>query len=288
MFQEGALTARWVVSMADRGRMVGMRRRYGAVWGAVAVLACSTGCRAPAERVQMADGERGPDQVAPRRNVIGWSVEGRPIECVDFGSGSDVTMILATIHGSESAGTPLVRRLADCLSRRPDLWQGRRVVLIPVANPDGLAHGTRGNVRGVDLNRNFPATNYLAADHHGASALSEPESSAIHQALGTYRPTRIVSIHQPLSCIDYDGPARRLAEAMAGHADLPVKKLGGRPGSLGSYAGITLGIPIITLELPAAADDLDAETLWARYGRMLVAAIGFSESMPETVDAFVE
>ena len=32
----------------------------------------------------------------------------------------------------------------------------------------------------------------------------------------------------------------------------------------------------------------DAETLWARYGRMLVAAIGFSESMSETVDAVVE
>jgi protein MpaA len=268
--------------------MVGMGRRYGAVWGAAAVLACSTGCRAPVERVQMADGERGPVQVAPQQSVIGWSVEGRPIDCLDFGSGSDVTMILATIHGSESAGTPLVRRLGDCLSRRPDLLQGRRVVLIPVANPDGLARGTRRNARGVDLNRNFPAKNYLAADHHGTSALSEPESSAIRQALGAYRPTRIVSIHQPLACIDYDGPAERLAEAMAGHVDLPVKKLGGRPGSLGSYAGILLGIPIITVELPAAAGDLDADTLWARYGRMLVAAIRFPESMSETVDAAAE
>jgi len=92
-----------------------------------------------------------------------------------------------------------------------------------------------------------------------------------------YAPDRIVSIHQPLSCIDYDGPGIALARRMAEHCDLPIKKLGARPGSLGSYAGLTLGIPIITLELPRSADALDEQSLWDKYGAALVAAVAYPE-----------
>ena len=88
----------------------------------------------------------------------------------------------------------------------------------------------------------------------------------------------IVSIHQPLKCIDYDGPAKELAEEMARHCDLPVRKIGAMPGSLGSYAGITLGIPIITLELPKEATNLNSEVLWQRYGPVLIAAIGYKQA----------
>jgi protein MpaA len=62
---------------------------------------------------------------------------------------------------------------------------------------------------------------------------------------------------------------------MARHTDLPLKKLGSRPGSLGSYAGLTLGTPIITLEIPRTHDDRDGPTLWRRYGEMMLAAIAY-------------
>ena len=78
---------------------------------------------------------------------------------------------------------------------------------------------------------------------------------------------------QPISCIDYDGPAEELARAMAAVCGLPVRKLGVRAGSLGSYAGVDLGIPIITIELPGSASRLDADELWQRYGAALEAAI---------------
>jgi protein MpaA len=55
--------------------------------------------------------------------------------------------------------------------------------------------------------------------------------------------------------------------------DLPVNKLGSRPGSMGAYIGETLGIPIITVELRATDNSLSADELWAKYGRALVAAI---------------
>jgi len=82
-----------------------------------------------------------------------------------------------------------------------------------------------------------------------------------------------------MSCIDYDGPASALAARMAQYCDLPVKKLGAEPGSLGSYAGLTLRIPIITFELLPSDSALSPERLWQRYGKALLAAIVY----PDTV-----
>lgn len=215
----------------------------------------------------------------PQKRVIGHSVEGRRIEALSFGRGADRVLIMATIHGDEDAGTPLVQRLADELRREPRWLEGRRVVLIPVANPDGRARRTRENVRGIDLNRNFPAGNFTVTAAHGSEPLSEPETRALKTVLHGDIPGRIVTIHQPLECVDWDGPGERLARAMGEWTDLPVKRLGSRPGSLGSYAGETLGVPIVTLELPASASSLDADALWQRYGRMLLAAICFPENL---------
>jgi protein MpaA len=182
-------------------------------------------------------------------------------------------LVLATIHGNEPAGTPLVRRLAEYLEQHTPLLKGRRVVLMPVANPDGMAYGSRYNLHGVDLNRNFATANRINTERFGYTALSEPEARAIQQVIRQYSPDRIVSIHQPLACIDYDGPALPLAKRMAQYCDLPVKKIGAKPGSLGSYAGMTLGIPIVTFEMLPGDSQLDKEQLWRRYGQALLAAV---------------
>jgi len=151
--------------------------------------------------------------------------------------------------------------------------KGRRVVLLAVANPDGMAHNSRFNANGVDLNRNFPASNRVNDKRFGATAFSEPEARLVKQLIEQYSPDRIVSIHQPLTCIDYDGPGETLAARMAQYCSLPVKKLGPKPGSLGSYAGVDLAVPVITFEMRQNDSKLDSETLWRRYGKALVAAI---------------
>ncbi len=215
-----------------------------------------------------------PSSVFPAQyHIVGSSVQNRPIMCFVLGAGSDVTLIMATIHGNEPAGTPLVRSLSWYLRQHPAMLAGRKVVLMAVANPDGLANDSRYNAKGIDLNRNFEAANRVNSKQAGLTALSEPESRAIKQVIQQYKPDRIVSIHQPLNCIDYDGPARMLAERMGQYCVLPVKKLGARPGSLGSYAGVTLGIPIVTFEMLPADSQLASETLWQKYGRALLAAI---------------
>lgn len=205
--------------------------------------------------------------------LVGRSLQGRPIEAHVLGTGGDVTLVLGTIHGDEPAGTPLALSLIEHLKAHPERLRDRRVVIVPVANPDGLAAGTRSNANGVDLNRNFPAENRRDERRYGDAGLSEPESRAIHRLLHDYEPDRVIAVHQPLNCVDYDGPGKALAERMAALCGLPVKKLGARPGSLGAYAGEDLGIPTITLELPEGEERLGAEELWRRYGPALMAAI---------------
>lgn len=205
--------------------------------------------------------------------TVGRSVQRRPIECQVLGSGPDVTMIIATIHGNESAGTPLLKMLVKRLKERPELLTGRTVVLIPVANPDGFKRRRRNNDHHVDLNRNFPAGNHKSKRRYGRSPLCEPESRAVFDAIRRFQPGRVISIHQPVGCVDYDGPAKGLAAAIAGAGDLAVKRLGTRPGSLGAYVGETLGLPIITLELPGRLRRWSPERLWNEFGAMLLAGI---------------
>ncbi len=214
--------------------------------------------------------------------VVGTSIGGKPIRCEVYGDGPDVLMIIATIHGNEAAGTPLVAAFGEWLAAHPSELIGRRVVIVPVANPDGMAANERFNARGVDLNRNFPAGNWQPQDVklHGDTPLSEPESRVLMQLVCRYFPNRIISIHQPVTCVDYDGPAKELADLMAAACPLPVKKLGGRPGSLGSFIGNTLGKPIITWELPEDAG-MDPKELWNVYGEAMIAALRFSTRSPE-------
>ncbi len=197
------------------------------------------------------------------------SVEGRPIEVVRVGDGAEVVLVVAGIHGNEAAGIPLVRQLVTEAEGGPEWLEGRTLVVVPEMNPDGVAADTRTNSRGVDLNRNWPAANRAERPKSGAAPLSEPESAAMARLIDEVRPARILTIHQPLACVDWNGPAADLAAAMAAACDLPAKALGGRPGSMGSHLGDERGLPIITLELPRAADDQPIDERWARYGPAL-------------------
>ncbi len=232
--------------------------------------------------------------VPAQQHIAGISIENRPIMYNVIGQGPEVIFILAAIHGDEPAGALLVKRLSDYLQQNQHrLLRGRTVVLLPVANPDGLAKNSRYNANEVDLNRNFESPNRINKEEFGLMALSEPEAHIINRFIRQYTPERIVSIHQvmdtgpeglatmmPTGCIDYDGPGQMLANHMAQYCDLPVKKIGAQPGSLGSYAGVTLGIPIITFEMQKNDSRLNPEILWQRYGKALLAAITY----PNPVD----
>ena len=266
-----------------------LNRLSGAVMVCLASAGLLAGCAAARDSAAPSTlaAPTGSQPLAVGSSIIGRSVQGRDIEVVTIGGGAMTVMLIATIHGDETAGTPLLQALAREAALNPSWMAERRLVIVPLANPDGFAMNRRGNARGIDLNRNFPAASFTSRRRHGAEPLSEPESLALHEAIQQFQPHRIISMHQPLGCIDFDGDgtelARAMSDAMPETHRLPVRKLGAYAGSLGSFAGIDLGIPTITVELPEVAHRLDETELWLRYGAMLVASIEYpSRTWPAT------
>lgn len=233
-----------------------------------------TGCQ-PIPREPYAPVIQTPREVLPE--VLGYSVMQKPIELYTLGYGPEKVLILAAIHGNETAGIPLTKRLIERLKTFEHLHSKCTVMIIPVANPDGVALGTRFNASGIDLNRNFPAANRINSLSFGLESLTEPESRILHDLILSRRPSRIVSIHQPLYCLDYDGPGENIAATMAVYCPLPIKKLGSRSGSLGSFCGVEHNIPIITMELAESDSNLTDDELWNLYGFALLSAISYPE-----------
>jgi protein MpaA len=176
--------------------------------------------------------------------------------------------LFGAIHGDEPLGTHCLERLVAELS--PPL--PRETWIIPAANPDGLAAGTKNNARGVDLNRNFAARNWrrehAAGYDPGASPESEPESRALAELIARCGATRLIALHSPFRTVNYDGPARDLAERMAARngygatADIGYPT----PGSFGRRYGGDLGFEVITLEIPTLTpDEAWLENRTARY-----------------------
>ena len=191
--------------------------------------------------------------------VYGTSVEGVPL-CVYLpDSGRAEVVILAAIHGDESETTVAVSEALRCLPTG-DL----EAAVILCGNPDGLLRGTRGNARGVDLNRNFPTSNWSPdpvfyksrandardiALSPGSAPASEPETVALLALLERLQPRAVVSLHSALACVD-DSGASHLGRQLADRCALPfLTEIGyPTPGSMGTWAG-ERGLNLVTLEL---------------------------------------
>ena len=194
----------------------------------------------------------------------GRSVLGTPLE-VWRPSGVCELLIFAAIHGEEPETTWALSRALRQLSTPP-----QHIAVVLAANPDGLLRGTRGNANGVDLNRNFPATNWTpdpvysratidaARDVElspGTSAGSEPEIQALLALIAELTPHAVIALHAPLACID-DENLSELGQRLANRTDMPLVRDVGypTPGSFGSW-GKENGVPVITYEFPVIANE---------------------------------
>jgi protein MpaA len=167
-------------------------------------------------------------------------------------------LLFAGIHGEEPETTVVLSRAL----RHFDAPSPHCAVVL-AANPDGLIRGTRGNARGVDLNRNFPTADWRPdpVAHRstmddprdvlltpGAGPGSEPETRALIELIRDLAPETVIALHAPLACIDdpRDSPlGRRLSQ----RTGLPLVADVGyeTPGSFGTW-GAEQGIPVITYE----------------------------------------
>ena len=122
-------------------------------------------------------------------------------------------LIVAGQHGEEPETTVILSRALRAINQRSS-----DCAVILSANPDGITRGTRGNANGVDLNRNFPASNWSPKDTSyrwnldspderiqlstGEKPASEPETQHLLALIEELKPELIITLHAPLACID--------------------------------------------------------------------------------------
>jgi protein MpaA len=197
-------------------------------------------------------------------DTYGRSVLGLPLE-VWRPSGACNLLIHAGIHGEEGETTVALSRALRTLGE-----PSPHCAVVLAANPDGLVRGTRGNARGVDLNRNFPTVDWrpdpvmhrstLDAPRDvvlspGSAPGSEPEVTALVRLIEELRPAAVVALHAPLACID-DAGQGPLAAWIAGKTGLPLVADVGypTPGSFGTWGG-ERGLTVVTYEFEMTDKD---------------------------------
>ena len=207
--------------------------------------------------------------------VMGRTVQQRPIVVERFGNAGPVVLLMHAIHGNEVPAEQCGQRMRSWLLTHPEAYQGLQVAFVSLLNGDGYVKGTRHNVNGIDLNRNFPASNFAPSPTFGPSPASEPETRLIVSLVQAASPPAIVTVHAPLDAINYDGPAEALAQQASDATGIRIDQdIGIYPGSFGSYAGVDLQIPTITLELPEAVANRAGFENWLKVEEIALSWVG--------------
>jgi murein peptide amidase A len=188
---------------------------------------------------------------APRRVLLGRSVEGRKVVAVELGDPESPrkALVVGCIHGDECAGVAVIRRLRQ-LGPVPgvDLW------LVPNANPDGYSAGWRWNAHRVDLNRNFPwrwrrQTGTYAS---GPKPASEPETRLAMRLILRIRPRVTIWFHQHLNMVVLTSGNLALQRRFARLAGMRAGRLPPYPGTATGWANARLpGTTAFVVELAA-------------------------------------
>ena len=209
-------------------------------------------------------------------SVYGSSVDGSSLVVHLPDDAAAEILILAAIHGDEPETTVAVSEALRCLPRG-----GLQAAVILCGNPDGMARGTRGNARGVDLNRNFPTVNWRPDEVYyksrandardialspGDAPASEPETRALIALIDRLQPRAVVSLHSALACVD-DSGGSHLGRQLADRSGLPLLTEIGypTPGSMGTWAS-ERRLNLVTLEL----EDASLYTLKDRHVPILI------------------
>lgn len=239
------------------------------------------------------------------------SGKGTPLIWTVFGeegtaAAQNTTLVLCGVHGDEI--TP-VKFCWDLLKelKSNHTYNDKVVVVAPLVTPDSffVPKPTRTNGAGVDVNRNFPTVDWKADAHKkwrnqyrkdrrkfpGHHAASEQETIFQMNLIKRYKPNKVISVHAPLTLLDYDGPslkaedgksAKELLEQMSQKSSgYKVSNYPIFPGSLGNWAGKEHHIPTYTLELPNS-NPYETDKFWGLFKDAVIYAI--DHKMKPTVD----
>lgn len=202
--------------------------------------------------------------------------------------GRESILLVGGVHGDEPEGFFLVEKFMKESSLWNFLEGNCSLFVIPRLNPDGCASNQRTNSRGVDLNRNMPTKDWTPEArapryYPGASPNSELETQTLIQVIESIKPKAIISCHSWEPMINFNGPAKNLASAMATKNQYRISDDIGypTPGSLGTWSGWERKIPTITLEIER---DCAQDKIWSLHSPALEAALRYLESNHEELN----
>jgi protein MpaA len=239
------------------------------------------------------------------------SDKGTPLIWTTFGeekttASQNTTLILCGVHGDEITPVKFCWDLMNEL-RINHKFLDKMVVIAPLVTPDSffITKPTRTNGAGVDVNRNFPTEDWKLNAHKkwkdiykkdkrkfpGHKAASEQETIFQMNLIKRYKPNKVITVHAPLTLLDYDGPslkaqtgktAKELLEQMSHKSDgYKVSNYPIFPGSLGNWAGKDNHIPTYTLELPNSNPE-ETYKFWMLFKEAVMYAV--DHKMKPTVD----
>lgn len=212
---------------------------------------------------------------ATETRLLGYSVQGRPIEAFRSGTPGGVPVLaVGVIHGDEAGGLRITELMRDL-----DVPDGVELWIIDSVNPDGVAAVTRGNANGVDLNRNADGGSWDSVGegtdrYSGPFAASEPETQAVQAFLDEVRPQFSVWWHQVGNHVD-DNDSVADYGLLLQYAELVGLPVQGTScvtacvGTISGYLNDKLGSTAFVVELPAEYGD---ETSWSHATAFLTVA----------------
>lgn len=188
---------------------------------------------------------------------FGQTAKNLPIFAYEFGvHDTNHVLILGGVHGDEIEGVITARDLLSRLMKNASHFDRMKVTLVPELNPEGVLHKTRGNLNGVDLNRNLPTRDWspevkTPRYHPGSSPMSEPENQALCAFIEEHSLKFILSLHSWNPMLNINGDCLEEAEILAASTGYRIDRDIGypTPGSLGTYGATENGIPTITYEI---------------------------------------
>jgi len=174
-------------------------------------------------------------------------------------------LMIGGVHGDEPEGVQLAKDLLLWLQKNNNNLKSW--LLIPCLNVDGFLKKKRTNANGVDLNRNFPSSDWTSKCKSpryfpGNFAASEPEVKELIRLIGLQKPSLIIHFHSWEPCVVFTGPpGKALAENLGRDKGYKVSEDIGypTPGSLGQYGWLNHHTPVICLE---AQEGAPLESVW--------------------------
>lgn len=249
-----------------------------------------------------------PEPAGPVIKTIGASVEERPIEVYEFGTGESTLLFVGGVHGGyEWNSVALAYEMIEHFTASPELIPDNLTVsIIPNLNPDGLAVVTdaegqidatniadpttrvaagRFNANNVDLNRNFdcnwaPKSSWRGSTvSAGTEPFSEPEAAALRDYVTETMPEAVVFWHSQANNVYAsecgEGPLPETLEIMNAYASA------GGYGAVSTFDAYpitgdaegwlaSIGIPAITVEFESFQS-----TEWSRNNAGVAALLNY-------------